>query len=452
MKLLKTSVVLTLVALICGALIGVTQFVTGPIIKENSSRRAYEVYLEYFEDLVDVEEKEVDGKYVYEVLEVLDGNNKIIGYLFKGKDTNSFGLIDIVVAVDKDGALIGAKILQTENTNGIYTLHVNDDNSLKAIKGNSVSNFEGVEDQAGASVTGGSLNAILREIRQLGPEYIAGVEAEATPIEKMFGDGAFLEEDQDFEATEFVVKKDFVKDADGEIIGYAYTATGLSEEDIPGHNQPEPITILVAIDTTGKVKGVVTVEIEHTPGFYARHEEALDALKDIDPEDLEVVSEGSGATISGDLINKLFNAIKEAIIQDNKTPYEKMFGEVTVEVDDTFEATELVVKKEIVKDAEGNVVGYAYTATGLSDKEIPGHGQAESITLLVGIDTTGKVKGVITLESNHTPGFYAKYNDAIAALKDIDLDDLEIDLDASASISHRLLERLLNAVKEVGGQ
>ncbi len=133
--------------------------------------------------------------------------------------------------------------------------------------------------------------------------------------------------------------------------------------------------------------------------------------------------------------------------------YEELYGEGATATEDTdFEATELVVKKEVVEDADGNVVGYAYTATGLSDQEIPGHGQAETVTLLVAIDTTGKVKGVVTLESNHTPGFYAKYNDAIDALKDIDLEDLEIDLDASASISHRLLERLLNAVKEVGGQ
>ncbi len=308
MKTLKTALVLTLVGLLCGALIGLTNYITEPIIRKNEEKKALAAYQGFF-DLDKIEETAVEAEYVYLYVKILN-NSETVGHVFKAKGKNERGLVDIMLALDAEGSIKGGRILNTENTPGFYDLYEDKNGNLKGIQGETISNLAGIDEDASATQTHRMLDALLKDIKNVAPNYIQA--EEVSVYEVMFGAHESVTEDNEFVATELVIKKEIIKDEDGNILGYAYTATGLSDEVLHGqyHDEFESITLLVGIDTDGKVKGVITLESNHTPGFYGKYGEKLQALSGVDKDDLNVDLD-TDASISGRLINRLLNAVKE---------------------------------------------------------------------------------------------------------------------------------------------
>ncbi len=242
-------------------------------------------------------------------------------------------------------------------------------------------------------------------------------------------------------------------------IGKAYIGSGIATG-IPGHGDEQSVLrIQVIVDANKVIKGAFIDYSEHTPDFVAHVDSYFQSLSNTPLIDYKKVDEVAGAsTFSMPIVRRILDKVtfletgSEPNPKEDPDPYLDLFGPYDSIIEDAgFAPTELVIKKEIIKDEDGTILGFAYTATGFSDEVLHGqyHNEVESITLLVGIGIDGKVKGVITLESNHTPGFYGKYEEKLQALSGVDKDDLNVDLDTDASISGRLINRLLNAVKGV---
>ena len=146
MKIFKSAFVLTLIGIACGLLIGLTNLVTEPVIKNNELKAAKKAYEGFFPDLDDLEIVEVDGTYVYEYVKLLK-DEKVIGHAFRAKGTNQRGLIDLVVGADLEGKILGVKILSTENTPGYYDKYegTDDEKYLVGIKGDTLGSLDGID-------------------------------------------------------------------------------------------------------------------------------------------------------------------------------------------------------------------------------------------------------------------------------------------------------------------
>lgn len=305
MKTLKTALILALTGIVCGLLIGATNLLTAPIIQRNLEKRAMRAYQDFFE-LDAIETKEAKGSYVYEYVEIKK-DDKTVGHIFKAKGTNQRGVVDIVVAVETNGKLKGVKIIDTENTVGFYDQYEGSDGNLTGLIGNEIDNLAGIDLIGGVTQTGELLDKLLKDVNKEALNYMS---VDLNHYEDLFGEGAVAEVDSSFTPTELVTKKEIVKDASGNVVGHAYTATGNADEDIPRKGKA-PITLLVGIDLAGKVKGVIAIDVGHTdtPTYFGNYYAEFDKQSGKELADLAVDVVG-GASISGRLINVLLDAVK----------------------------------------------------------------------------------------------------------------------------------------------
>lgn len=305
MKIFKSALVLTLVGLLCGLLIGGTNAITAPIIKENQFKLAKKAYEEFFPELDDMDITEIDGDYVYEYVRLTKEGN-ILGYAFRVNGVNQRGAIDLVVAASPTGKIEGIKILSTDNTPGYYDKYEGSDKNLIGIIGDTLDTLEGIDNIGGATQTGDTLNAMLQEVSKVAEEVIE----EVTELEMAFGLGATATEDMDFNKTDIVIKREIVKDKAGNVVGYTYTGS-LNSDKIPNVDDAN-LTLLVMISKSGEVKSLTTVNREHTPGFYDKYNKEFEAVKGLDIKDLEI--DGiANSTVSFGIITEILEAIKEAV-------------------------------------------------------------------------------------------------------------------------------------------
>ena len=133
--------------------------------------------------------------------------------------------------------------------------------------------------------------------------------------------------------------------------------------------------------------------------------------------------------------------------------YKEVFdGFDSREEDETFEATDLVIKKEIIKDEDEEVIGYAYTLQGTTKEFLDKDYKKEygELTLLVGLDLDNKVVGIRTVETTHTGTYYDKYQEEYDELVGVELvDDANVDLVGGSTVSGNSIQELIDALKEV---
>ncbi|MCK9166688.1 MAG: FMN-binding protein, partial [Acholeplasmataceae bacterium] len=220
MKIFKTAIVLTLVGLLCGALIGTANYITAPIIEKNKEKEAMKAYEGFFPDLEGINEEEISAGKAYVKVEILK-NDEIIGYVFKAKGTNPRGLVDLAIAVDLEGNIKGVKILDTENTPGFWDQYVPKLNEIDGLIGD----LKGVDNISGVTQTGALLNDLIKDIVKEAIQYTIIIDEDLL-YKEVFDGFDSREEDETFEATDLVIKKEIIKDEDEEVIGYAYTLQG----------------------------------------------------------------------------------------------------------------------------------------------------------------------------------------------------------------------------------
>ncbi|HHT39619.1 MAG: FMN-binding protein [Acholeplasmataceae bacterium] len=312
MKIFKTAIVLTLVGLLCGALIGTANYITAPIIEKNKEKEAMKAYEGFFPDLEGINEEEISAGKVYVKVEILK-SDEIIGYVFKAKGTNPRGLVDLAIAVDLEGNIKGVKILDTENTPGFWDQYVPKLNEIDGLIGD----LKGVDNISGVTQTGALLNDLIKDIVKEAIQYTIIIDEDLL-YKEVFDGFDSREEDETFEATDLVIKKEIIKDEDEEVIGYAYTLQGTTKEFLDKDYKKEygELTLLVGLDLDNKVVGIRTVETTHTGTYYDKYQEEYDELVGVELVDDANVDLVGGSTVSGDSIQELIDALKEVIANE----------------------------------------------------------------------------------------------------------------------------------------
>lgn len=125
--------------------------------------------------------------------------------------------------------------------------------------------------------------------------------------------------------------------------------------------------------------------------------------------------------------------------------YKEFFPKVVkVEEDRDFLATEIVIKSDNVFGKNNELIGNLYTAKKVTES-IPGS-DASWLELLVGVNITGEVVGIKTINREHTPEYYDFYEDHYKNIKET-VNDFKIDSIAGSSISGGVINEILAAVK-----
>ena len=261
---------------------------------------------------------------------------------------------------------------------------------------------------------------------------------------------------EDMESGLIIRKTTIYKGKD--IIGYAYLGSD-EVEGIPMTKGFKELRIEVIIDTNNKIQGARIDYSEHTPEYMTFIRQYFDALPNTDLVDYKLVDEVAGASaksmpIVRDILDQVTKLVtgQEPNPKELPDPYVDLFdNKETVEVDTTFTPNEKVLKKEIVKDVDGNVLGSVYTLTGKSTTPLHDYDESDEnfITLLVGVDPDNKFTGVLVLETDHTTGFYDKHDAYFDSLIGTLVSEAPVDNISGATISRTIIRELIDALKAV---
>ena len=122
---LKISVVLCAIALICSAILASLNLLTKPIIDKNSENKQTEtiqsIYSEYDSNNSKVTYDTTTGSTgkaaeILKVVEAKDASNNILGYVYTVKGSNSYGTIQLMVAISNDNIVHQVEFLENNQS------------------------------------------------------------------------------------------------------------------------------------------------------------------------------------------------------------------------------------------------------------------------------------------------------------------------------------------------
>lgn len=116
MDKIKSAVVLMLVGVCSGLLIFLAYSFTAPIIEDNKNDNEKSTIEEIYPDIDNFNKEDIDNTYIVEVTYVYDKDSNLLGYVYKGSDTNNYGDMTIFVAIGTDNIIDGVEIVSTGNT------------------------------------------------------------------------------------------------------------------------------------------------------------------------------------------------------------------------------------------------------------------------------------------------------------------------------------------------
>lgn len=309
--------VLTLVAIVCGLMIGGMNAITAPIIQRNleeAERKAFqEVLPEGYNftklELVDGIPSTVEGAVLG-----TDQSNKTVGYIYTATDKNGYGSITIVVSVAPNGTILGTSILSIVQTKDIDGTK----NNLNSFIGAEIGSSTPVGDiKAGVSRSLELLKSLLVDISKA-HEVMA--DAPKDPYETAYGEGFTLADDQTFTATTTITAKKIAKNAANEVVGYVYYLTGIGDY-YDDYNEVthsgKGISMEVLFDTSYKIVNVIVPEVsyEHTKDYRNNVLSYVQTFIGKTPADYLTAKKDpvAGASYTGDLVNMLLEALMEEV-------------------------------------------------------------------------------------------------------------------------------------------
>jgi Na+-translocating ferredoxin:NAD+ oxidoreductase RnfG subunit len=310
--------VLTVVAIVCGLMIGGMNAITDPIIQRNleeAERKAYQEVLpagQNFEELV-----LVDGvpASVQGAILGTDANGNVVGYIYTANGSNQHGSISIVISVDASGEVLGASILSINQTKGIDDTR----NNLQSFVGTQI----GSTNPIGDIVTGvtNSLNTIKGLLTDISVAHGLLADVPSDPYVSSFGEGYTLTDDTAFVATANITGKKIAKDASSTVVGYVYYLTGIGDyEGYDGTVTGKGIGMEVLFDENYVVLDVFIPEgqYQHTVGYRNQiltYAESFIGKSPVDFADamLNPDNLATGVTYTRNLVNVLLNALLDEV-------------------------------------------------------------------------------------------------------------------------------------------
>lgn len=266
---LHYTIVLILVALICAGLIFGVHLITNPIIQNNVYRTQKDQYAEVLPELTDFDSIDLTNTPSSIVTAVIGKNNQgeSVGAVIIAEATNQFGDMRIIVGVNAEGNITGAKFLSINQTLGVEDTFTN----LSYYVGSPISSLTPSGDLIGGATY--SLNTVEALLSDAAVVFAGLSFGPTDPYVIMFGSSfSYIEIDTDYTVTETIVQKEIAYSDTDEILGYIYKLTGSSIYNDDSATEAS-ITVYIALDTDDRIVGVTIPreEYHHSLGaFYGR--------------------------------------------------------------------------------------------------------------------------------------------------------------------------------------
>lgn len=142
---IKSVVTLTAICAIVAILMGVTNYITAPIIAKRQSETANEALLQVFPDGEGFEEIDISLDFPKAITRAYSEENG--GYVFEISTTGYSSGFVIMCGVDKDGKVTGATYIASNETNGAEKTYG------EQLKGKTLSDIDSVDTVAGSTKT-----------------------------------------------------------------------------------------------------------------------------------------------------------------------------------------------------------------------------------------------------------------------------------------------------------
>lgn len=407
-------------------------------------------YQTYFAESTGYKEASIDSSILSEKYEILNGKT-IIGYHYIGGDyatgipgTEGKKEFRLSVIVDSVGKVINVEVDYSEHTESFVEKVLP---FLSSLNNTNIVNFLNVDDIGGASaytmpVVHKVLTAVTKDVLNKEPNEMIPND----PYILVFGEYGSKVADPSFVASEVVISKEIIYSKDNQPIGVAYVGTGV-EANIPYHDGPAKIDLLVGFDLSGNVIGTHMLTIEHTPSYAKKMDAQIAALVGTNLADLgfDIVA---GATLSSTVVQTIINGIKSVYKAFDLYSLVGLEYETAAD-DETFTATSIVLEKKVLKDASDNIVGYVLVGSkGTND--IPYHDGEAALKIMVGMDASKVITGIYILENGHTVNYFKKNLDFLNGLTGVNINDYQtVDVVAGATVSLDVIKGILEAMKGV---
>lgn len=255
----------------------------------------------------------------------------------------------------------------------------------------------------------------------------------------------FDEHFEEYVSDEFIIDQQVALNNKKEIIGYLYKAQGT--------NQWGRITIIAAIDDSGKILGIDSVvdqslRKDEMKDFISKHKESSINNPQA-PDGVSGPTTKDSITLADKLLASIASAHEVVEVSD---PYLAFFisGYDELVEDATFTATTITLSRKIVMK-DGVTIGHIYSS------KLGGfyHDDEEGLIVMDFIlDENDLLLGYIEIEYEHTGSYYRHVKKYLNNLKGIDIKgyeliDADVDNKTEATNSVKVIGAMLEDIKEV---
>lgn len=273
--LIHYTFVLTIVALVCGLVIGGVNAITAPIIEENIYRAKLKAYQEVVPELVSFQDLDlIDGapRSLISKVEVFDKElsdteKQTIAFIYEVYKTNGYGQIRFVVSINSAGIILGASYITLEQTYGTnFSEH-----NLQRFVGLNITNLAPLTDiQTGAT---GTLNTVKEMFADVATEF---QQTQPEPefeeeIDQLYQAFTTVNDDEGFasQATDTVLSRQVVTaKSSGATLGYIYKLSGSTQYQTGGSTNSIALYVYVDIDYNILVIKAPIEEYNHSTGTW----------------------------------------------------------------------------------------------------------------------------------------------------------------------------------------
>lgn len=315
--LIHYTTILTLVAIVCGLMIGGMNAITAPIIQRNleeKERAAYQEVLPEGQTFTKLELIEGVPSTVSGAVEGKNASGAVVGYIYTATGLNQHGSISLVISVDAEGTILGASILAIDQTKGIDDTRSN----VATFIGSSI---------AGASPQGdiisgvtNSLNTVRALLNDIATAHGLLADVPSDPYVVSFGEGYTLESDPTFTASANITDMKIAKNPANEVVGYVYYLTGIGTYE--GHDglvTDKGISMEVLFDENYTVLDVFVPEdaYDHTGSYRVKIVAYAETFIGKNPTDFATTMEDPGDLTAGVTYTKtLVDVLLDALLDE----------------------------------------------------------------------------------------------------------------------------------------
>ena len=248
-----------------------------------------------------------------------DAGRNDIGYVYKlngigvAQDGQAEKELTFYVALDKEQKILGIISPEEEykhSSGGFRNVTLALMESLVGLSLNDIDTDYDVT--GGATNTGQLVIDLLVALKEVAFEEIT-----TDPYAQIFGKDYTKTEDNDFEKTDHILRKEDVVNESNELIGYVYQLRDVVENFKP--EEFNPITIYVILDKENKILGILAPEAEYEHTLGERYDKVLGNIELLVGEKLEDIEDGeydfvSGVTNTTGLVIDLLIELKEVLL------------------------------------------------------------------------------------------------------------------------------------------